>query len=588
MSSNSSFGLTKGRSSCSVSVAVSLVLSAAAMRADAQSAEPKQLPKISVSEAAEVSNKVDQVSSPKFTQPLLDTPQTIAIISSEVMQQQQQTTLSQALRNTPGVTFLLGENGNTATGDSIFMRGFDTQGSIFVDGIRDIGTISRDTFNTEQVEIAKGPSGPDNGRGAASGYINMATKVPVADDFSRSTLSYGTAENGRVTGDLNHFFEGANAAFRLNVMGQEGGVDGRDHVENSGWAVAPSLALGLDSDTRAYFYLLHTEQDNRPDGGVSTIGMEGFFNAAFAAGSPNAGVRPARADRENFYGALNDFDDVEGTMFTVRIEHDLSDNVHLRNSSRYGETKQFYLLTGVNTITATSLDPAAWTGSRSRQTKWQENTVLTNQTNLTASFQTGSVEHSLTSGLEFIYEKQFNPTYIGQGSMAPVGSAPGANLANLYRPNPRDPITGLSLARNGVYTQGDTLTFGAYLFDTISFAERWEVTGGVRLDDYDTQFESATLSTALTHPALPVGTLVPTELQSSDTLFAYKIGVLYKPAQNGSVYLSYATSQQPPGGANFTLSSATTGNQAINNPNVDPQKSNNLELGTKWELNDGG
>ena len=86
--------------------------------------------------------------------------------------------MSQALRNTPGVTFLLGENGNTATGDSIFMRGFDTQGSIFIDGIRDLGTVSRDTFNTEQVEVAKGPAGPDYGRSAASGYVNLASKVP--------------------------------------------------------------------------------------------------------------------------------------------------------------------------------------------------------------------------------------------------------------------------------------------------------------------------------------------------------------------------------------------------------------------------
>jgi catecholate siderophore receptor len=485
------------------------------------------------------------------------------------------------------VTFLLGENGNTATGDSIFMRGFDTQGSIFVDGIRDLGTISRDTFNIEQVEVAKGPAGPDNGRGAASGYINLATKVPVAENFSRSTISYGTAEQSRITGDLNHVFEDSNMALRLNVMGQDGGVDGRDEVERNSWAIAPSLALGLDSDTRAHFYLLHTKQDNRPDGGVPTVGLDGFFNAAFAPGGANAGLRPAKVDRDNFYGALSDFNDVEATMFTARVEHDFTDSLRLRNTSRYGKSEQFYLLTGVNTVTATSPDPEAWTVSRSRQSKFQENTVLTNQTNLTAAFKTGTFEHALTSGVEFIYEKQYSPTYVGQGTMAPAGSAAGANLANLYNPNPRDPIANLNLARNGAFTKGDTLTFGAYLFDTVSFAERWQVTGGIRLDDYTTQFDSASLSTATTHPTLPVGTLVPTELESSDTLFAYKVGVLYKPLANGSVYLSHATSQQPPGGVNFTLSTATTGNNAVNNPNVDPQKSTNLELGTKWDFNQG-
>ena len=175
--------------------------------ASAQSAteETKTLPKVSVAAAEpEDTPKVDRVSSPKFTQDLIDTPQTIAIVSQQVLQQQGATTLSQALRNTPGVTFLLGENGNTATGDSIFMRGFDTQGSIFIDGIRDLGSVTRDTFNTEQVEIAKGPAGPDYGRGAASGYVNLASKVPTAESFAAGSGSYGTANNGRITGDINH------------------------------------------------------------------------------------------------------------------------------------------------------------------------------------------------------------------------------------------------------------------------------------------------------------------------------------------------------------------------------------------------
>lgn len=563
MSSNRSVALGKGVSPCCVSVAVSLALSAAAMRADAQNAEPKQLPKISVSEEAAPTNKIDEVSSPKFTQPLLDTPQTIAIISSEVMRQQQQTTLSQALRNTPGVTFLLGENGNTATGDSIFMRGFDTQGSIFVDGIRDIGTIARDTFNTEQVEVAKGPSGPDNGRGAASGYINLATKVPVADDFSRSTLSYGTAEHGRVTGDFNHAFGSSGSAFRLNVMGQDGGVDGRDHVENSGWAVAPAFALGLNGDTRAYFYALYTEQENRPDGGVPTLGQDGFFNQFVPAG-----VRTPKPDRDNFYGSLSDFEDVEAAMVTARIEHDFSENVKLRNTSRYGTTEQFYVLTGVSPYNATnfpSADPGTWTVNRSRQIKSQENTVLTNQTNLTATLRTGSIEHAITAGLEYIDEKQENPGYAGAGTMLP---------ASIYNPNPRDEVTGRALARSEAYSEGSTETIGLYVFDTISVGERWQFTAGLRADDYATEFESVTLPTA-----------GRTEFaaETSDTLLSYKVGVLFKPAPNGSVYVSHAISQQPPGGANFTLSSSPTN---ANNANLDPQESSNLELGTKWDLLD--
>ena len=341
-------------SNLSIAVAVSLALSAAAAKAQTGTEEAKTLPKVSVAAPEpEETVKVDRVSSPKFTQDLIDTPQTIAVVSKEVLKQQGATTLSQALRNTPGVTFLLGENGNTATGDSIFMRGFDTQGCIFVDGIRDLGTVSRDTFNTEQVEIAKGPAGPDYGRSAASGYVNLASKVPAAESFSSGSASYGTSSNARITGDVNYRFEGSDTALRLNVMGQDGEVDGRDFIERKGWAFAPSLAFGLDGDTRSYFYLLHTEQDNIPDGGVTTLGLDGFYNPAFAPGGPNAGVVPEPVDSENFYGFPTDFEEVKGTMFTARFEHDFSDTVTLRNTSRYGKLRQFYVLTGVNALTVT-------------------------------------------------------------------------------------------------------------------------------------------------------------------------------------------------------------------------------------------
>jgi catecholate siderophore receptor len=137
--------------------------------------------------------------------------------------------------------------------------------------------------------------------------------------------------------------------------------------------------------------------------------------------------------------------------------------------------------------------------------------------------------------------------------------------------------------RNGVYTRGETQTFGAYVFDTLTFNESWQAIAGFRVDSYDTNFDSAVLSTAISHPALPVGTLVPASLQTDDILFSYKVGVVFKPAENGSIYLSNAISQQPPGGANFALSSAANN---VNNPNLDPQKGTNLELGTKWDLRD--
>ncbi|MGV8838174.1 TonB-dependent receptor plug domain-containing protein, partial [Cellvibrio sp.] len=169
-----------------------ILLASAGTMAAEEAKETKALNTVKVeADAIESAYKAEKASSPKFTQPLVDTPQTIVVVKKELFQQQAATTLSEALRNTPGITMLMGENGNTATGDSIFMRGFDTQGSIYVDGIRDLGSISRDTFNTEQVEIAKGPAGVDNGRGAASGYVNLSSKMANQEDAITGNVTGG-------------------------------------------------------------------------------------------------------------------------------------------------------------------------------------------------------------------------------------------------------------------------------------------------------------------------------------------------------------------------------------------------------------
>lgn len=521
--------------------------------------------------------KAEKASSEKFTQPLVDTPQTIVVVKKELIQQQAATSLSEALRNTPGITLLMGENGNTATGDSIFMRGFDTQGSIFVDGIRDLGAISRDTFNTEQVEIAKGPAGVDNGRGAASGYVNMSSKMANKDDAVSGNLSVGSGDYKRATLDVNQSLS-ETSAVRVNLLKQDAGIAGRDQVENNYQGFAASLGLGLGTDTRIHLNLLNVQQSGTPDGGVPTIGLDGYYNAIFATGALK-GQKPEAVDSENFYGSKADHNDVLANMFTVRIEHDLADNITIRNTSRYGRTKQDQVLTGVNSVSFTpATNPDAWTVSRSRQGKDVLNKILTNQTNITATFDQGGIKHELSGGLEIIYEDQLNYT-VG----VPTG-LPSQVAANLYRPNTADVFQ--PVVRTGNKSEGETTTSAFYFLDTISFNDQWELSAGVRAEKYHTRYDSLTRQAAVTPPAvqtIPVGTMVGTSLEANDELVSWKLGGVYKPSPNGSIYVSYATSQLPPGGSNFSLSTSATN---VNNPNVDPQKGVNEEIGTKWNVFD--
>ena len=184
------------------------------------------LPEMVVTSKAEVPYKADKSANSKLTQPLLDTPKTVQVIKKEMLREQGANSLMEALRNTPGITMQLGENGNTSAGDTFMMRGFSTQQSTFVDGVRDLGAVSRDVFNLEQVEVVKGATGSDIGRGASSGYINLISKLPTLSDEIFATVGYGTANKSSLTADINQQL-GENSAFRLNLMRREGDVDGR-------------------------------------------------------------------------------------------------------------------------------------------------------------------------------------------------------------------------------------------------------------------------------------------------------------------------------------------------------------------------
>jgi len=564
-------------------VACATVLAGAtlAMPAMAQTAETA-LKEVKVEGNADTGYTPGQLSSPKFTQPLVNTTQTVNVIKEQLLQEQGATTLTEALRNVPGAgTFYAGENGNTSTGDAVYMRGFDSSSSIYVDGVRDIGSISRDMFNIDQVEVTKGPAGTDYGRSAPTGAINLVSKQANLNNSFGGSLGLGSASYKRASIDLNRVVNAeTGTAVRLNAMAQDANVAGRNGIENNRWGIAPSFAFGLNSPTRVFVNLLHIKQSNVPDGGVLTMGLPGYTSPDPAKRGYLSGA--ARVNSKNFYGTASDHDDVTATMATLKVEHDFSATTKLRNTTRWGETKQDYLLTAfmagsTQLVTPNANDPSTWTMSRNINTKDQVNRILTNQTNLSTSLATGSVQHDLSLGLELTREEQTNY------GLATKGTVPAVSVYN-----PDSSISLPDYQRNGADSKGKTDTVALYAFDTLKFNDQWQANLGLRLDRYKTSYNAMAVCTATstTQPcgSNPVGTVVPTTsdgLSKSGTLLSWKAGVLYKPAPNGSVYLNYALSQQPPGGANFALSAAV--NNAAN-PNMDPQKAKTLELGSKWEL----
>ena len=502
-----------------------------------------------------------EVSSPKYTAELVDVPQTLVVIPKSVFREQAAVTLSDVLRNTPGITMLAGEGGGASntSGDSFFMRGFDATNSIFIDGVRDQGAYSRDVFNLDQVEVSKGPSGSYTGRGNASGSVNLVTKTPTQQPLRAVGLTYGSNDSVRSTLDFNQplpedFLGGS--AVRVNAMWQDGGVAGRDEVQRDAWGLAPSFALGLGTYTRLSVAAQILRQENTPDYGLPSAALPGL-----APTTPPVG----HVDQSNFYGIAGvDFDDIDSDSYIARVEHDFAPGVTLRNLTRYSDNHRLAVVTVIQNPAA--FDPLTGLVTRARQINERINRNFTNQTNLNFELRTGALSHSLSTGVEYAKEKQISPGRTG------AGTAPATDI---YHPNPHDPVTGFAPARTGAFTEGETTTVAGYGFDTIELSRQWQLTAGVRVERYDTDFLSV---------AIPGSGIADIELDTSDTLTSWNTGLVFKPVDNGSIYVSAATTQTPPGGLNFTLSPTTTNG---NNPTLEPQKSTNYEIGTKWDVLDG-
>lgn len=287
------------------------------------------LPGVAIS--VEVTSSVDALaaSSPKFSEGSLETAQTITAIPQAMMQQQGVTTLRDALRNVAGISLAAGEGG--AQGDNLTIRGFTARNDLFIDGMRDSGSYYRDPFNTEKVEVLQGPSSVTFGRGSTGGVVNQATKTAGLTPFISGDVDFGSDLTRRVAVDFDQPLPslGKGAAFRLNVMGDEGDVAGRDVAENRRFGVAPSLVLGLGTPTRWTFSYFHQDADDNPDYGIPWL-----FNG------------PAPVPHANYYGFQNGNDlRTYGDIGTVKVEHDVNSHITLRDQARYAHYVRDVLIT---------------------------------------------------------------------------------------------------------------------------------------------------------------------------------------------------------------------------------------------------
>lgn len=564
-------------------------------------AKPARLGGVTVTDTAidEQGYKVDAADSPKYTAPLLDTPKTVIVVPSQVIQESGSATFVEALRRVPGITFGAGEGGNPE-GDRPFIRGFDAQGSTYLDGIRTVGAQSREIFAIEQIEVVKGGDSTMGGRGSAGGSLNLVSKMPHLGTDARLDLSYGTDDYKRATLDANYQI-GPMAAIRLNAMWHDADVAKRDVVSYKRWGISPSIALGLGTATRAYLNYYHMQSDDMPDPGIPFERTTGQVKTVDQLKIGPAEVINGRTvDRSVYYGLVDrDFriNNVDELLF--RFEHDLSDTIRVRNTMKFANVKQDYIVSQPDDSQGNVANGKLWRRINQRYTNTDS---LVEQLDLSGTFETGSIRHSFSIGGEASWEQSkrggytvnTSPRCVNSGAGATgtseVGAGSNYNCTSLFDPDPYAPwvnyaadnVTPTPIVRNPINAINKATTYALYAADTITITDALLLNVGLRYDWYQSNVWSKNLTTGA----------ITADLTLKDSFLNYQAGLVFKPVPNGSLYISYAKSTTPPGtmigeaadGNAIGESNTATAKYTIDDLKAEETKS--YEIGTKWEFFD--
>ncbi len=500
---------------------------------------------------------VRSVTRDKLSETARQAPQSITVVSHEVLVQQATSRLEDALRNVPGITLNAGEG--AARGDTVNLRGFPAFNDFFLDGVRDAAIYTRDSFNLDSIEVLKGPSAVVFGRGSTGGAINQVSKAPTLAPLWSGTVVGGTNDELRATADIDQPI-GPAAAIRVTAMGERSKVADRDLVSNHRWGVAPSIAVGIggpDTFTAEYY---HQEENDVPDVGV-----------------PFIDGKPAKVPRNLDYGLASDRFRSIVNIGTARYRHAFGTAVAVSNTLRYGDhtnldrfnAPNFGYFGNLYAHTDTPGGPGTVTPlsevlvGRDSPASQDHRTNLTNQTDLTANFSIFGLSQTLVAGTEFSRERDDTVRFVN-----PFGKL-GETLATpLLDPDPY----AASPTEPGK-TRGITTAYGsaAYLIDTVHLGRLFDVTGGVRYDRFSAHYRPAALIAGVS-----AASLVP--LDHVDHVWSPRASLVFKPGEHQRFYFSYGTSFDPSAEA-LSLSSRTA--------NLAPVKARSYEVGAKLDWMNG-
>jgi catecholate siderophore receptor len=498
-------------------------------------------PAVSDTEPVKGYNAKKSVAATRTDTALIDTPQSITIVTQELLEDQSVQSMSDAVRYVPGVTASQGE-GNR---DALNFRGAGVStGDFYLDGIRDDVQTYRDFYNVDRIEVLKGPNGMIFGRGASGGAINRVSKEAGWSPVRELTLSYGAYDHKRASIDIGDAINEV-AAFRLNAV-VEDSESYRDGVEVQRHGINPTFTIRPGDRTKIVLGAEYFKDEHIGDRGMPSVNGPG--NSRLKSRPYDIG------DHETFFGnARLSPNETETVAFNAMIEHTFDNELTIRNRTRYADYDKFYqnVFARGPVLNNGTVDLGAYRDETDREN-------LINQTDLLYTLKTGSIEHKLLAGMELGKQDTDNMRFLKAGGGESVG------FVNAADPAFTGSIAFTNINRNRK-SEADITAF--YFQDQIVFSPQWEAIIGLRHDKFEVE-----------HTSLPVtGSNTTTKLDATDNMLSPRAGLIFKPINNLSVYGNYSQTYVPRAGdqldsLNFVKSS------------LDPEKFINYEFGAKWDV----
>jgi catecholate siderophore receptor len=510
-------------------ISVGLVLAVSAAAAGAE--EAQQLPKISVQDTPDAGYSVKATdTATKTATALRDVPQSISVVTSEQIKDQDLLSIGDVVRYLPGITAHQGENNR----DQVIIRGNSSSADFFRDGIRDDVQYYRDLYNLDRIEALRGPNAMIFGRGGGGGVINRVIKQATFTPIRQLSLLGGSYNDMRGAVDFNQPLSDS-VAVRLNGVYEQADTFRNNVDDLERYGINPTVTFMPDEQTRimlSYEYFHDTRTADR--------------------GIPSVNGRPADIDVDTFFGNP-DLSHVRAmvNIGTASIEHDFG-NWTIRNRTLYGDYDRGYqnFVPGAVNATQTAVALTAYNNATAREN-------LFNQTDALFSFETGKVRHQFLAGVEL--GRQLTDNLRNTGFFN--------DLVTSIQVPFGDPTIDTPTTFRHVITDADnnvrTTVSAVYVQDQIDLTDQWQVIAGLRQDRFELEFHDHNTGA---------------ELDRTDNLTSPRVGVVYKPVAPLSIYASYSVSFLPGSGDQF--SSLTTITDLLK-----PEKFTNYEVGAKWDWN---